>query len=127
MLTGNEDNSQIYAFIAQNLTKYSYKELIKCRKRPNFFELLINLLKKALSEDLINDVQEWCLDTLGWLSKRNVSVVGANQIIVRKNDHFLGIRGKSFDESGDDDQAMLAVKVYFIDFLSLRNLNLVPF
>jgi hypothetical protein len=31
MLTGSEDNTQIYAFIAQNPTKFSYKELVKFR------------------------------------------------------------------------------------------------
>ena len=90
MLTGNEDNTQIYAFISQNMTRYSFKELIKFRKRPNYFELLTNLLQKALCEELSNDINEWCTDTLNWLSKRNVSIVGAGQIIVKKTDAFLG-------------------------------------
>ncbi len=111
MLTGNEDNTQIYAFIAQNLTKFSYKELVKFRKRPNFFELLINLLHKALAEELTTDINEWCVDTLNWLGKRNLTIAGANQIIVKKNDTFLGNHRRSLDGGGSDDEnnAILAV------------------
>lgn len=106
MLSGNEDNTQIYAFIAQNITKYSYKELIKFRKRPNYFELLINLLQKALAEELSPDINEWCSDTITWLVKRNLTIAG-NQIMVRKNDMFFGNHRKSFDSS-DEQNSMIA-------------------
>lgn len=101
MLTGNEDNTQIYSFISQNLTKFSFKELVKFRKRPNFFELLISLLHKALSEELTVEINEWALDTLDWLRKRNVAIVGAHQMIVKKNDNLFGMQRKSFDSDVD--------------------------
>ena len=110
MLTGNEDNTQIYAFIHQNVTRYSFKELIKFRKRQNYFELLINLLQKALTEDLNTDINEWCTETLTWLTKRNVSIVGASQLIVRKPESFLGARKNSLESENPGDTVSLMTK-----------------
>lgn len=113
MLSGNEDNTQIYAFIHQNVTRYSFKELIKFRKRQNYFELLINLLQKALTEDLNSDINEWCTDTLNWLTKRNVSIAGASQIMVKKTENFLGAKRNSFDSDmpGDNTSLMTTHKL----------------
>lgn len=76
MLTGNEDMAQIYSFIVNNPAKVAYKELIKFRKRNNYFEILINLLQKALNEEISHEINEWCLETIDWLQKRNVLILG---------------------------------------------------
>jgi hypothetical protein len=86
MLTGNEDVSQIYAYIAQNQTKYVYKELIKFRKRTNYLEMVIYLMQKALSEDLSQEINEWAVETLDWIEKRNTSILGNNNLFLRKPD-----------------------------------------
>jgi hypothetical protein len=84
MLTGNEDVAQIYSYVAQNPTKYIYKELIKFRKRANYLEMLIYLMHKALAEELTAEVNEWASDTLDWLDKRNASMIGQHAAVLRK-------------------------------------------
>ena len=95
MLTGNEDAAQIYAYIAQNTTKLTFKELIKFRKRANYFEFLVNLLQKALTEELTSDINEWCADTLEWLQKRNASILGPQSIITKKQEGFITVIGNA--------------------------------
>ncbi len=65
----------------------------------------MSLLHKALAEELTADVNEWCLDTLNWLGKRNVAIVGPGQILTKKNDTFLGNRRRSLDASDDENHA----------------------
>lgn len=77
---------KIFAFIAQNPTKATFKELIKFRKRPNYFEYLTNLLQKALTEELSNDINDWALETLEWTQKRNISILGQRLAIIKKPD-----------------------------------------
>lgn len=84
MLTGNEEAAQIYAYIANNQSKYVYKELVKFRRRTNYFEFLINLLQKALNEELTQDINEWSFETVDWLQKRNASILGVQTVITRK-------------------------------------------
>jgi hypothetical protein len=91
MLTGNEDVSQIYSYISQNPVKNSYRELIKFRKRTNYFELLTNLLQKALTEELIQEVNEWCTDTLEWMRKRNTTILGVQTNVTRKQDGVIAV------------------------------------
>jgi hypothetical protein len=93
MLTGNEDVSQIYAYISQNATKHAYRELIKFRKRTNYFELLVNLLQKALTEELTQEVNEWAVETIDWLKKRNVTILGAQTNVNRKQDGVITVAG----------------------------------
>lgn len=67
MLTGNEETPQIYAYIVSNPTKQSYRELVKFRRRTAYFEYVVQLLQKALTEELssqeLNDwlVEHFCL------------------------------------------------------------------
>lgn len=89
MLTGNEDMAKIYSFIINNPTKIAYKELIKFRNRSNFFELLIGLLHKALNEDLSQDITEWYVETVDWLQKRNLSIIGDSILSKKKADLFV--------------------------------------
>ena len=84
MLSGSEDITQIYSFIAQVPAKHTYKELIKFRKRANYLEMLIYLMQKALSEDLSQEINEWAADTLDWLEKRNAMVLGKQTLMLRK-------------------------------------------
>ena len=91
MLTGNEDVSQIYAYIAQNQTRSSYRELIKFRKRTNYFELLTYLLQKALTEELIQEINEWSTDTLEWMKKRNQTILGIQTSVTRKQDGLVTV------------------------------------
>ena len=93
MLTGNEDVSQIYAYIAQNSTKNSYRELIKFRKRTNYFELLTNLLQKALTEELIQEINEWSTDTVEWMKKRNITILGTQTNVTRKQEGVVAVTG----------------------------------
>lgn len=93
MLTGNEDVSQIYAYISQNATKHAYRELIKFRKRTNYFELLVNLLQKALTEELTQEVNEWAVETIDWLKKRNVTILGVQTNVNRKQDGVITVAG----------------------------------
>jgi hypothetical protein len=60
--------------------------LTKFRKRPNFFEYLTNLLHKALTEELSNEINDWCVETLEWLQKRNYSILGPQLSILKKPD-----------------------------------------
>jgi len=91
MLTGNEDVSQIYSYISINPVKNSYRELLKFRKRTNYFELLTNLLQKALTEELIQEVNEWCSDTLEWMRKRNSTILGIQTSVTRKQDGVVAV------------------------------------
>ncbi|RNA01420.1 cilia- and flagella-associated 54 [Brachionus plicatilis] len=89
MLTGNEDMAQIYSFIVNNPTKIAYKELIKFRRRNNYFEMLVGLLQKALNEELTQDIAEWSLEIIDWLQKRNGSIIGNAAVPKRKPDGFV--------------------------------------
>ena len=102
MLSGNEEVAQIYAYIAQNPTKLIYKELIKFRKRANYFELLVHLFHKALSEELTSDISEWFTDTLDWVQKRNMSILGSNIIFSKKQEGFLTIGGNATKTQSSD-------------------------
>jgi hypothetical protein len=93
MLTGNEETPQIYAFIAQNVTKYIFKELNKFRRRNNYFEYLVNLMQKAITEDLIQEVNDWAIDTIDWHEKRNQSILGSQTMITRKGDGVIAVGG----------------------------------
>lgn len=89
MLTGNEDMAQIYSFIVNNPTKIAYKELIKFRRRNNYFEMLVGLLQKALNEELTQDIADWSLEIIDWLQKRNGSIIGNAAVSKRKPDGFV--------------------------------------
>lgn len=84
VLTGSEDVAQIYSYVAQNATKFVYKELVKFRKRSNYMEMFVYLLQKALSEDMHSEVNEWASDTLDWLQKRNANILGSQAVMWRK-------------------------------------------
>jgi hypothetical protein len=44
------------------------------------------LLHKGLTEELSVDINEWCLETLEWLQKRNISILGAQLAVIKKPD-----------------------------------------
>lgn len=60
--------------------------MIKFRKRPNYFEYLTNLFQKALTEELSNEINDWALETLEWMQKRNISILGQQLAIIKKPD-----------------------------------------
>ena len=87
MLSGNEDTAQIYAYIVGNPTKQSYRELVKFRRRAAYFEYIVQLLQKALNEELnAQEVNEWCEETLEWMQKRNASILGTQVAVIKKPD-----------------------------------------
>ena len=55
------------------------------RKRSNFFEVLLNFLKKALEEELVRDMNEWCFEIFEWLQFRNNTIVGPRQVMNKTN------------------------------------------
>ncbi len=83
-LNGNEETALIYGFISQAQSKNVYKELVKFRKRTNFLELCVTFLQKALTEDLTQDVSDWCADTHEWLIKRNTTILGNKSVVTKK-------------------------------------------
>jgi hypothetical protein len=93
MLTGNEEAAQIYAYIGNNQSKYAYKELVKFRRRTNYFEFLVSLLQKALSEELTQEISDWSAETVDWLQKRNVSILGTQTAITRKPPDVITVAG----------------------------------
>jgi hypothetical protein len=103
MLTGNEDVAQIYAYILQNQTKQTYREIIKFRKRTNYFEYLTILFQKALNEELNQEIGEWAYETIDWLSKRNSNIIGHQLNLNRKGDTFMIIHTKSLPSDMDND------------------------
>jgi hypothetical protein len=79
MLNGNEEPFQIYAYVLHTHSlRLVYKELVKFRRRANYFELLGFFLQKALGygSHSTDDVDNWCVDTLEWLRKRDASLWG---------------------------------------------------
>ena len=94
MLTGNEEVAQIYAYILQNFTKSVYKEIIKFRKRTNYLKFLTVLMQKALNEELNNEINEWSLETIDWLQKRNASILGKQLTTNKKIDGFMALANK---------------------------------
>lgn len=96
MLSGNEDMAKVSSFIINNPTKMVYKELIKFRNRSNYFELLMGLLKKALNEDLLQEITEWSLETIDWLQKRNHSIIG-DAVLPKKKADGLATRAFATD------------------------------
>lgn len=87
MLTGNEETAQIYAYIFSNQTKQVYRELVKFRRRAAYFEYIVQLLQKALAEEMtVQEINEWCVDTLEWMQKRNASILGTQVAVTRKPD-----------------------------------------
>ncbi len=103
MLTGNEDVAQIYAYILQNQTKQTYREIIKFRKRTNYFEFLTILFQKALNEELNQEISEWAYETIDWLLKRNSTIIGHQLNLNRKGDTFMIIHSKSLPSDLDND------------------------
>lgn len=83
--TGNEDFALINAHIQQNSAKLIYKDIVLFRKRSNFFEILLSFLQKALEEELVKDINEWCFDIFEWLQLRNNTIVGPRQVMVKSN------------------------------------------
>lgn len=77
--TGNEDTSVIFAYIQQNSAKLIYKDIVMFRKRSNYFDILLKFLQKALDEELVKDVNEWCYDTFLWHQNRTASILGPRQ------------------------------------------------
>lgn len=85
MLSGNEETAQIYAFIFANPSKLVYRELVKFRRRTAYFEYIVQLVQKALAEEMsVQEINEWCTDTLEWMQKRNASILGTQVAVIRK-------------------------------------------
>lgn len=85
MLSGNEETAQIYAFIFSNPSKLVYRELVKFRRRTAYFEYIVQLVQKALAEEMpVQEINEWCTDTLEWMQKRNASILGTQVAVIRK-------------------------------------------
>lgn len=107
MLSGNEDVSQIYAYIANNSSKNAYKEMLKFRRRNNYFELLIHLLQKALNEEHSQEINEWSLETIEWFQKRNFSILGVQSILTRKQEGVIAVTGNAQKQLAADLQSEL--------------------
>lgn len=93
VLNGNEDSPFLYAFIAQSPTKFVYRELIKFRRRTTYMEVLVYYLHKALTEELLNEVFEWCADTQDWLQKRNQAILGSKASVTVKPGGVVAVAG----------------------------------
>ena len=93
ILNGNEDTTFIYGFISHSPTKFVYKELTKFRKRTTYMELLVYYLHKAVTEDLITEIREWCNDTADWLVRRNTAILGNRAVIVKKPGGVITVAG----------------------------------
>ncbi|CAF0895749.1 unnamed protein product [Brachionus calyciflorus] len=120
MLTGNEDMSQIYSFISNNSPKTAYKELLKFRKRNNYFEIIVNLLQKALNEEITHEITEWSLETIDWLQKRNASILGISDQIKKKHDGLVTLAGNSQKPFNSD----IVSEVNEFTNLSINNVNI---
>lgn len=87
MLSGNEETAQIYAYVFSNPTKQVYRELVKFRRRTAYFEYVVQLLQKGLTEELApQEMNEWFVDTFEWMQKRNASILGTQVAVIRKPD-----------------------------------------
>jgi hypothetical protein len=93
ILNGTEDTTFIYGFISHSPTKYVYKELVKFRKRTSFMELLVYYLHKAMTEELINDIRDFCSDTEDWLLRRNIAILGNRAVITKKPGGVVTVAG----------------------------------
>lgn len=103
MLSGNEDTAQIYAYIVGNPTKQSYRELVKFRRRAAYFEYIVQLLQKALNEELnAQEVNEWCEETLEWMQKRNASILGTQVAVIKKPPDVITVSGNVQKQATQD-------------------------
>ena len=93
IMNGTEDTTFIYGFISHSPTKYAYKELIKFRKRTSFMELLVYYLQKAMTEELIHDIRDFCVDTDDWLLRRNIAILGNRAVITKKPGGVVTVAG----------------------------------
>jgi hypothetical protein len=110
MLSGNEDVAQIYAYILQNQTKSTYKEIVKFRKRTNYFEFLTVLFQKALNEEINQEISEWANETIEWLQKRNSSIIGHQLNLNRKSDTFMIVTNKNFNSDVENETNATPIK-----------------
>lgn len=96
ILSGNEDAAQIYAYVEFSPTKHSYRELLKFRRRANYFEYMVQLIEKALNEEFTStkDVNEIFIETFEWMKKRNASLLGV-QLNVYKKPNLIAITGNA--------------------------------
>eukprot|EP00058_Branchiostoma_floridae_P024582 XP_002610072.1 hypothetical protein BRAFLDRAFT_125670 [Branchiostoma floridae] len=74
-LTGQEDPNVLHAYIAALPSKQAYKEVIKFKKRARFLEFFVQVSQKAVMEGHLQNVLDWCQDSLLWLKKRNEGMV----------------------------------------------------
>ena len=93
LMTGAEDTTFIYGFIAHSPTKYAYKELTKFRKRTSYMELLVYYLQKAMTEELISDIRDFCNDTDDWLLRRNIAILGNRAVVTKKPGGVVTVAG----------------------------------
>ncbi len=49
-------------------------------------------LQKALEEELIRDINEWCFETFEWLQIRNTTVLGPRQAMIKAKKTDFGLK-----------------------------------
>ncbi|XP_078673131.1 cilia- and flagella-associated protein 54-like isoform X2 [Branchiostoma floridae x Branchiostoma belcheri] len=74
-LTGQEDPNVLHAYVAALPSRQAYKEVIKFKKRARFLEFFVQVAQKAVMEGHLQNVLDWCQDSLLWLKKRNEGMV----------------------------------------------------
>lgn len=70
-LTGNEDVVIMNAVVSTLPIPQAYKEVVKFKRKAQFFEAFVGILGRALLEGSCENVLEWVKETMSWLTKRN--------------------------------------------------------
>ena len=70
-LTGNEDVVMMNAVVSSLPIPLAYKEVVKFKRRAQFFEAFVGILGRALKEASHEYLLEWIKETIGWLTRRN--------------------------------------------------------
>lgn len=70
-LSGGEDPIILHYIISSHPSIVAHREVLKFKRRPQFLEMLVELLNLTLAKGHFDRVMEWAAEGFQWLTRRN--------------------------------------------------------